>query len=92
MGRLARVVVLVLLALVPSAAVAGPAEEASALINRYAEAFNKNDVDALVKLYAPEAILLSSVDPSIHQGPSPSANITSPCRAAVGRSRLTSGT
>jgi hypothetical protein len=27
-----------------------------------------NDVDALVKLYAPEAILLSSVDPSIHEG------------------------
>ena len=68
MGRFARVVILALLALVPSGAIAGPSEEASALIDHYAAAFNKNDVDALVKLYAPEAILLSSVDPSIHQG------------------------
>ena len=68
MGRFTRILVLALLALAPAAAVAGPAEDASALIDRWAAAFNRNDVDALVKLYAPDAIFMSSVDPSIHEG------------------------
>jgi hypothetical protein len=67
MGRFTRILVLALLALAPAAAVAGPAEDASALIDRWAAAFNRNDVDALVKLYAPDAIFMSSVDPSIYE-------------------------
>jgi hypothetical protein len=39
MGRFTRVLVLVL-ALAPAAVVAGPAEDASALIDRWAAAFN----------------------------------------------------
>jgi uncharacterized protein (TIGR02246 family) len=68
MRRFTRVLGFVLLALAPAAVFAGPAEDASALIDRWAAAFNSNDVDALVKLYAPDAILLSSVSPSIHEG------------------------
>ena len=68
MGRFTRVLAFVLIALAPTGAFAGPAEDASVLIDRWAVAFNDNNVDALVRLYAPEAILLSSVDPSIHEG------------------------
>ncbi len=39
---------------------AGPADEVSAVIDRWATAFNANDVDALVNLYTPDAILVGS--------------------------------
>jgi hypothetical protein len=50
MGRFTRVLVLVLLALVPMSASAGPAEDASAVIDRWAAAYTANDADAVVKL------------------------------------------
>jgi uncharacterized protein (TIGR02246 family) len=68
MFRFAQMFTIVLLALAPVAALAGPAEDASALIDRWAATFNSNDVEALVKLYAPDAILMSSVNPSIKEG------------------------
>jgi uncharacterized protein (TIGR02246 family) len=94
MGRFTRVLILVLLALAPTAAVAGPAEDASALIDRWAAAFNGNDVDALVKLYAPDAILLSSVDPSIHEGTASIRQYYAPVRGSgrkveIGERRMT---
>ena len=39
---------------------AGPADEVSAVVDRWATAFNANDVDALVNLYTPDAILVGS--------------------------------
>ena len=68
MGQLTRVIILVLLVLAPAVAFAGPAEDANALIDRWAAAFNSDDVDGLVKLYASDAVSLSSIGPSIHEG------------------------
>jgi uncharacterized protein (TIGR02246 family) len=47
------------LALVP-AAQAGPREEALAVVDRWAAAFAASDVDAIVGLYAPDALFLGT--------------------------------
>ena len=51
-----------------AAALAGPAEDANAILDRWATAFNANDADAVVKLYAPDATLLGTISPSLAEG------------------------
>lgn len=41
-------------------AFAGPAEEASALVDQWSATYNSNDRNALVKLYAPDALLFGT--------------------------------
>jgi uncharacterized protein (TIGR02246 family) len=48
--------------------IAGPAEEANAALDRFSAAYSANDVDALVQLYAPSAILLGTNSPIISEG------------------------
>ena len=50
------------------ASFAGPAEEANAALDRFSAAYTANDVDALVQLYAPNAILLGTSSPIISEG------------------------
>jgi uncharacterized protein (TIGR02246 family) len=50
------------------AAFAGPAEEANAVIDQWSAAYSANDRDALVSLYAPDAILLGTTSPVISEG------------------------
>lgn len=52
-----RVLLVVLLALTPTRAFSGPAEEAAALFTRWKAAYDANDNVAVAKLYAPDAIL-----------------------------------
>src|SRR5659263_36877 len=52
----------------PAVAVAGPAEEANAVIDRFSAAYTSNDPAAVVKLYTPDAILLGTVSPVISMG------------------------
>ena len=52
----------------PAAAVAGPAEEANAVVNRFSAAYTSNDPEAVVKLYTSDAILLGTVSPVISIG------------------------
>lgn len=68
MRRYGFVLVLVLLAFASSAAVAAPADEVSAAVDRWATAFNANDVDALVNLYTPDAILVGSTGLAREEG------------------------
>ena len=56
------------LLLAASGAIAGPAEEANGLVDKWSATYSSNDRDALVKLYAPDAILLGTVSPVISQG------------------------
>jgi uncharacterized protein (TIGR02246 family) len=62
--------VLVLAALVlPSViAFARPANDVGAVVDRWATAFNSNDVDALVNLYAPDAILVGTAGLTLKVG------------------------
>ena len=57
-----------LLLMSPAMAVAGPAEEANAVIDRFSAAYTSNDPEAVVKLYTPDAILLGTVSPVISMG------------------------
>ncbi len=46
----------------------GPAEDGSAIIDRWSAAYSANDRDLLVSLYAPDAILLGTTSPIMSQG------------------------
>ena len=61
MGMLARTVCASLV-LASTSAIAGPAEEASAIVDQWSATYSANDRDALVKLYAPDALLLGTTD------------------------------
>lgn len=68
MTSLRRVLLIALLVLAPAMAIAGPAEEANAVIDRWSATYSANDRDALVKLYTPDAILLGTTSPIISRG------------------------
>jgi uncharacterized protein (TIGR02246 family) len=50
------------LALASAPAIAGPAEDASAIVDQWSATYSANDRDALAKLYAPDALLLGTTD------------------------------
>jgi uncharacterized protein (TIGR02246 family) len=50
------------------ASMAGPAEEANAALDKFSAAYTANDVEALVQLYSPNAILLGTNSPIISEG------------------------
>jgi uncharacterized protein (TIGR02246 family) len=70
MGRFRSILVLAMLvlALMPNLATAGPADDAGSVVDHWVTAFNSNDVDALVSLYAPDAILLGSTGLTLKEG------------------------
>ena len=43
-----------------SAAIAGPREDALQVVEKWAKAFTDSDVDAIVKLYAPDALIMGT--------------------------------
>ncbi len=55
-------------ALTARVSIAGPAEEANAALDRFSAAYTANDVEALVALYAPNAILLGTNSAIISEG------------------------
>lgn len=62
---------LILLALIltsPIIAIAGPREDANAAIDRWSAAYSSNDLEAVVKHYSSDAILLGTVSPVLSQG------------------------
>lgn len=68
MNKLIRVLGLLLMPLASTAVFAGPAEDANAVIDRWSAAYTSNDPEAIVKIYAPDAILLGTVSPVISEG------------------------
>ena len=48
--------------------IAGPAEQANAALDQFSAAYSANDVDALVQLYTPNAIVLGTNSPIISEG------------------------
>jgi uncharacterized protein (TIGR02246 family) len=68
MGRVLQALVVLLAVLVPGMASAGPAEDVAAALEHWAATFNANDVDALVKLYTPDAVLVGTVGATLIEG------------------------
>jgi uncharacterized protein (TIGR02246 family) len=66
--RAYRFVLIVALLVLTSVVHAEPADEVSAVVDRWATAFNANDVDALVNLYAPDAIFVGSTGLARQEG------------------------
>ena len=68
MAWLVRCAFVALLAFVPVTAMAGSEEDGAAAIDRWVAAYNANDLDALMKVYAPDAILQGTSEPQINVG------------------------
>lgn len=66
--RFARLVSIVLILISPAAALAGPREEANAVIDRWSAAYSSNDPEEVVKNYRPDAILLGTASPVMAEG------------------------
>ena len=49
-------------------AVAGPAEDANAAVDRWSAAYSGNDPETIVKNYWPDAVLLGTVSPVMSEG------------------------
>ena len=63
--RKTAVLLFMLIVFAPASVLAGAAEDANALVDRWAETFSANDANAIVKLYTPDAVLLGTVSPVI---------------------------
>jgi len=63
-----RFIVIAMIWILPALAIAGPAGEGNAAIDRWSAAYTSNDVDAVVRSYWPDAILLGTVSPVISEG------------------------
>ena len=50
---------------VSGSALAGPAEEANAVVAKWAQTYTANDAKAIVELYTPDAVFLGTVSPVI---------------------------
>ncbi len=68
MEKLWSAFVLALMLLLTSAAGADTAADAGTTVDRWAAAFNANDVDALVEVYAADATLMGTTSPAVNQG------------------------
>jgi uncharacterized protein (TIGR02246 family) len=68
MMRLIQVLSVGLLMLLPANTFAGPAEEASAVIDRWVDGMSANDADAVVKLYTSDALLHGISSPKLYTG------------------------
>jgi len=63
-----RGVLVVLMSCLCAPAFGGPAEDANAVIDQWAAAFNANDATAVVQLYTTDGVVLGTVSPTIAQG------------------------
>jgi uncharacterized protein (TIGR02246 family) len=68
MAQLARFAFIALMLMFPALAVAGPAEDANAVIDRWSAAYSSNDPETVAKNYCAHAILLGTVSPVISEG------------------------
>lgn len=66
--RFATIALIAYLAIPLSSATAGPAEEANAALDGFSAAYSANDVDALVKLFTADTVLLGTNSPIISEG------------------------
>jgi uncharacterized protein (TIGR02246 family) len=68
MTRFAQLVFIALMLMSSAVAVAGPAEDANAAVDRWSAAYSDNNPETIAKNYCPDAILLGTVSPVISEG------------------------
>src|SRR5437763_12349121 len=68
MPRMAQFVTIALVLTLPAVAMAGPAEDANAVVDRWSAAYSGNDPETIAKNYCPDALLLGTVSPVMSEG------------------------
>src|SRR6266540_5972414 len=68
MSRTASFVFSGLMLISPIVAVAGPAEDANPIVDRWSAAYSGNDPETIAKNYCPDALLLGTVSPVMSEG------------------------
>jgi uncharacterized protein (TIGR02246 family) len=82
MTRFAGLALVALVLMSPAVAVAGPADDASAVLDRWSAAYTSNDPEAVAKSYWPDAILLGTVSPVISIGTEAISTYFSPLKGS----------
>jgi len=77
-----------LLVLVPLHAIAGPAEDANAVLDRWSAAYSSNDPEAVVKNYWPDAMLLGTVSPVMSEGTEAIRSYFSPLKGSGNKNAI----
>jgi uncharacterized protein (TIGR02246 family) len=72
----------------PALAVAGPAEDANAAVERWSAACNLNDPEAISKTYTPDALLLGTVSPIMSEGTEAIVKYFTPGKASGNKNTL----
>jgi hypothetical protein len=91
MARMAKLIFIALLLIPPTAALAGPAEDANAAIDRWSAAYSGNDPEIIASNYWPDAILLGTVSPVISEGAPAIVIISRQQKEPATKTRLMSG-
>lgn len=86
--RMARTLSAALFVLVPVAALAGPAEDANALVERWSAAYSSNDPEAIAKLYTPDAVLLGTVSPIMSEGTEAIVKYFTPSKGSGNKNKI----
>ena len=68
MTRMVQVVSMASMLMLPAVAMAGPAEDANAVVDRWSAAYSSNDPETIAKSYCPNALLLGTVSPVMSEG------------------------
>jgi hypothetical protein len=66
--RFSQLIITAVMLMLPAIAVADPAKEANAVIDRWSAAYSANNPEAVVKNYRPDAVLLGTVSPIMSAG------------------------
>jgi hypothetical protein len=68
MSYFARLPFIAVMLMFPALALAGPAEDANAAVERWSAAYNLNDPEAISRTYTPDALLLGTISPIMSEG------------------------
>jgi len=85
---LVRIVSAACLALTPLLALAGPAEDANAVVERWSAAYGSNDPDAIAKLYTSDAVVLGTVSPIMSEGTEAIVKYFTPIKGSGNKNKL----
>jgi uncharacterized protein (TIGR02246 family) len=70
------------------AAVAGPAEDANAAVERWSAAYSANDPEAIAKTYTSDAMLLGTVSPIMSEGTEAIVKYFTPSKGSGNKNKL----
>ena len=88
MTALVRIFLVALLVFAPTVAIAGPAEEANAVVERWSAAYSSNDPEAIATTYTPDAILLGTVSPIMSEGTDAIVKYFTPSKGSGNKNKL----